>query len=40
MFLLSIPEIYIALVRKYLLNLDISKSIGLNDIGPRLLKIF
>ena len=35
----SIPEISIAFVRKYILNLDISKSTGLDDIGPRILKI-
>ena len=35
----SIPEINIAFVRKYILNLDISKSTGLDDIGPRILKI-
>ena len=36
---LSIPEINIAFVRKYILNLDISKSTGLDDIGPRILKL-
>ena len=35
----SIPEINIAFVRKYILNLHISKSTGLDDIGPRILKI-
>ena len=35
----SIPEINIAFVRKYILNLDISKSTGLDDIGPRILKL-
>ena len=34
----SIPEINITFVRKYILNLDISKSTGLDDIGPRILK--
>ena len=35
----SIPEINIAFVKKYILNLDISKSTGLDDIGPRILKL-
>ena len=35
----SIPEINIAFVRKYILNLDISKSTGLDDIGSRILKL-
>ena len=35
----SIPEINIVFVRKYILNLDISKSTGLDDIGPRILKL-
>ena len=35
----SIPELNIAFVRKYFLNLDISKSTGLDDIGPRILKL-
>ena len=35
----SIPEINISFVRKYILNLDISKSTGLDDIGPRILKL-
>ena len=35
----SIPEINIAFVRKYILNLDISKSTGLDYIGPRILKL-
>ena len=36
----TIPEINIAFVRKYILNLDISKSTGLDDIGRRILKLF
>ena len=35
----SIPEINIAFVRKCILNLDILKSTGLVDIGPRILKV-
>ena len=35
----SIPEINKTFVRKYILNLDISKSTGLDDIGPRILKL-
>ena len=35
----NIPEINIPFVRQYILNLDISKSTGLDGIGPRILKI-